>query len=153
MHFASLFRPPAAAGAFSGLCCGAAPASLAAVPARPTASPPAPLRSACPVARTLDVLGDRWTLLVVRDLLAGKRRFGDFLASPEGIPTNILTDRLKRLAAAGLVTKTAYQTNPVRHEYAPTATGRDLRGVLAAVRRWAEAHLPPVPPRSGAPRP
>src|SRR5690242_13390653 len=57
----------------------------------------AQLRSLCPVANALDLLGDRWTLLVIRDLFAEKHRFGDFLASPERIPTNILADRLKRL--------------------------------------------------------
>ena len=62
----------------------------------------APRRSRCPVACTLDVLGDRWSLLVVRDLMRGKRRYAEFLDSPEGIPTNILADRLKRLAAKGV---------------------------------------------------
>jgi len=61
-------------------------------------------RSVCPIATTLDLLGDKWTLLVVRDLLfVGKRRFGEFLESPEGIPTNILTDRLRRLEEHGVV--------------------------------------------------
>src|SRR5438105_4349626 len=55
------------------------------------------LRSPCPVACTLDIIGDRWTLLLIRDLLAGKKRYGEFLASPERIPTNILAERLKRL--------------------------------------------------------
>ena len=61
-------------------------------------------RSRCPVACTLDVLGDRWSLLVVRDLVRGKRRYAEFLESPEGIPTNILADRLKRLASSGIIT-------------------------------------------------
>ncbi len=60
-------------------------------------------RSRCPVACTLDVLGDRWSLLVVRDVMRGKRRYADFLESPEGIPTNILADRLKRLVAKGVI--------------------------------------------------
>jgi len=59
-------------------------------------------RSWCPVSCSLDVLGDRWTLLVIRDLLRGKSRYGDFLASAEGIPTNILADRLKRPVVAAL---------------------------------------------------
>ena len=58
-------------------------------------------RSRCPVACTLDVLGDRWSLLVVRDVMRGKRRYAEFLESPEGIPTNILADRLKRLVGEG----------------------------------------------------
>ena len=59
-------------------------------------------RSPCPVACTLDLVGDRWTMLVIRDLFLGRTRFRDFLASPEGIPTNILTERLERLCSAGL---------------------------------------------------
>lgn len=98
-------------------------------------------RSDCPLACTLDLLGDRWTLLVVRDLLLGRRRFGDFAAAPEGIPTNILTDRLKRLEQAGLVAKTAYQDNPVRHDYVPTAKCRDLKPVLVAAAEWGNKHI------------
>ena len=66
-------------------------------------------RSLCPVACSLDILGDRWTLLVIRDLFAGKSRFGEFLASPEHIPTNILAERLKRLERAGLAAPTGTQ--------------------------------------------
>jgi DNA-binding HxlR family transcriptional regulator len=75
------------------------------------------LRSGCPIATTLDLLGDRWTLVIVRDMVMGKKRFGDFLKSPERIPTNILTDRLARLAEFGLLEKRSYQDNPVRFEY------------------------------------
>ena len=99
-------------------------------------------RSDCPVACTLDVLGDRWTLLVVRDLLLGKRRYGDFLASPEGIQTNILAERLKRLEAAGLVERKSYQDNPPRHEYLPTTKTRELAPVLVAMAMWANRHMP-----------
>ena len=66
-------------------------------------------RSRCPVACTLDVLGDRWSLLVVRDVMRGKRRYAEFLDSPEGIPTNILADRLKRLVAKGVIRSRALQ--------------------------------------------
>src|SRR5712692_4980605 len=83
-------------------------ADLAAAPA---------LRSRCPVACSLDVLGDRWTLLVIRDLFAGKSRFGEFVASPEHIPTNILSERLKRLERAGLISSTAYSQHPLRFDY------------------------------------
>ena len=58
-------------------------------------------RSPCPIAATLDTLGDRWSLVLIRDMVAGKRRFGEFLDSPEGIKTNILAERLRRLEAAG----------------------------------------------------
>ncbi|HLP01863.1 MAG TPA: helix-turn-helix domain-containing protein [Opitutaceae bacterium] len=104
--------------------------------------PAGPARSDCPLACTLDLLGDKWTLLIVRDLLLGRRRYGDFLASPEGIPTNILAERLKRLEQAGLLEKTAYQDNPVRHEYAPTPACRDLKPVLFAAAEWGNKHIP-----------
>ena len=66
-------------------------------------------RSTCPVACTLDILGDKWTLLVIRDLFLGKKTYGDFQSSPEGIPTNILAERLKRLVEKGIVRKYPYQ--------------------------------------------
>jgi DNA-binding HxlR family transcriptional regulator len=69
-----------------------------------------PTRSRCPIANALDLLGDRWTLLVVRDLLfTGRVRFKELLASPENIPTNILADRLRRLEDSGIVDKRVYQ--------------------------------------------
>ena len=71
-------------------------------------------RSFCPVACSLDLIGDRWTLLVVRDLFHGKTRFGDFLSSPEHIPTNILAERLKRLETAGLIRSVPYSKRPNR---------------------------------------
>ena len=108
-------------------------------------------RSPCPIANTLDILGDKWTLLVVRDLLfLGKRLYGEFMQSGEGIPTNILADRLKRLEETGLVTKEPYQSNPVRHQYRLTRKGAELFPVLRAIIRWANKHIPgtTVPPAS-----
>jgi DNA-binding HxlR family transcriptional regulator len=105
---------------------------------RSTASP----RSTCPVACTLDLLGDRWTLLVIRDLLRGKTRFGEFLASPERIPTNILAERLKRLEAAGLIDATAYSQRPPRYAYHLTERGRSLEPVMNAVAAWGLAQIP-----------
>jgi DNA-binding HxlR family transcriptional regulator len=99
-------------------------------------------RSACPVACTLDVIGDRWTLLVIRDLLAGKTRYGEFLSSAEKIPTNILADRLKRLQQEQLVERVPYRERPRRDEYRLTAAGRQLGSVLEAVATWGEAHFP-----------
>ncbi len=93
-------------------------------------------RSTCPVACTLDILGDKWTMVVVRDMFLGASRFGDFLASPENIPTNILTDRLKRLENEGIVSRTAYQTHPVRYTYALTEMGEDLRPLIRAMVDW-----------------
>jgi DNA-binding HxlR family transcriptional regulator len=99
-------------------------------------------RSPCPVANTLDVIGDRWTLLVIRDLLRGKTTYGELLDSPEKIPTNILADRLRRLQDAGLVTSSPYQERPVRYAYTLTDKGTALRAVLRAVVDWGLQHIP-----------
>ena len=99
-------------------------------------------RSACPVACALDVVGDRWTLLVIRDLLAGKSRYGDFLASAEKIPTNILADRLKRLEREGLIARVPYSTRPPRMEYHLTPEGRELGRAVDALARWGLTHCP-----------
>jgi DNA-binding HxlR family transcriptional regulator len=101
------------------------------------------LRSPCPIGGALDLLGDRWTLLVMRDVLFyGKRRFADFLASPEGIATNILADRLDRLERCGLLRRRRYRDHPPREEYLPTARGRDLVPVLRELIRWGQRHVP-----------
>lgn len=99
-------------------------------------------RSICPVACTLDLIGDRWTLLVVRDLLAGKIRYRDLLASPEGIATNILAERLKRLQALGFVAARASDERAGSVEYHLTGRGRTLQPVLAALRDWGLEHVP-----------
>jgi DNA-binding HxlR family transcriptional regulator len=116
----------------------------------------APRRSRCPVACTLDVLGDRWTLLVVRDVIRGKRRFAELLESAEHIPTNILADRLKRLVSLGVIQSRRYSDHPPRLEYQLTAKGEDLRPVLRAMVEWGVKHaggkMPPLPPRSDDPR-
>jgi DNA-binding HxlR family transcriptional regulator len=93
-------------------------------------------RSPCPVACTLDVLGDRWTLLVVRDLFLGRARFKDFEASPEGIPTNILSERLERLVGAGIIEQVPVEEGAKRFGYELTAKGRALGPVLVAIRDW-----------------
>ena len=98
-------------------------------------------RSACPVACTLDLLGDRWTLLVIRDLVTGKSRYGEFLESPEGIPTNILAERLKRLESAGIITRNTYQENPPRYAYTLSPRGEELKSVLGAVAQWGTRHI------------
>lgn len=108
-----------------------------------------PRRSRCPIACTLDVLGDRWTLLVVRDLVRGKRRFADFLDSSERIPTNILADRLKRLQSAGIVAARRYSDHPPRMEYVLTQKGEDLRPLVREMVAWGVRHAggrmpPPV---------
>ena len=98
--------------------------------------PQLPRRSPCAVANTLDRVGDKWSLLLVRDMLAGKTTYGQFLESPEGIPTNILADRLKRMEQFGIVTRSAYQERPVRYAYALTDTGRQLGRVVRAIADW-----------------
>lgn len=105
-------------------------------------------RSHCPIACTLDLLGDRWTLLVIRDMLFfGKQRFEEFLESPEGISTNILASRLKSLEALGLITKQPYSNHTRRMNYQLTEVGESLRPVLRSIARWGlkqfpEARLP-----------
>jgi DNA-binding HxlR family transcriptional regulator len=112
-----------------------------------------PRRSACPAACALDIAGDRWTLLVVRDLLRGRRTYGELAASDEAIPTNILAARLRRMQAAGLVVAKPYQKRPLRRAYELTAKGRDLAEVLAALARWGRRHVPGtrIPPEFRTP--
>ena len=101
-----------------------------------------PGRSTCPIANTLDLIGDKWTLLVVRDLLfLGKRLYGELMQAPEGIPSNILADRLKRLEDAGLLEKSPYQQNPVRHEYRLAPRGADMFPILKEMIRWGNKHV------------
>ena len=99
-------------------------------------------RSACAVANSLDIVGDKWSLLVVRDLLYGKRTYGELADSPERIPTNILAERLRRLEAAGIISSAAYQERPVRYAYTLTPKGRALGDVLLAFVRWGKRHIP-----------
>ena len=99
-------------------------------------------RSACPITNVLDILGDKWTLLVIRDLVLGKRRYQEFMSSPEQMASNILADRLKRLEAAGLVTKRTYQKHPARYEYILTKKGKGLEPVLEAIIVWGQQHYP-----------
>ena len=104
-----------------------------------------PLRSPCPIAAALDILGDTWTLLVMRDLLFyGKHRFADFLDSPEGISTNILAERLRRLEHRGLVERRRYQQHPPRDEYWLTVRGHDLLPVLRELIKRGQRHVPGV---------
>src|SRR5687768_6482078 len=107
-----------------------------------TVSSPSAPRSACPVACALDIVGDRWTLLLVRDLLLGKTRYGEFLASPEKIPTNILAERLKRLERAGIVRRTAYSERPPRFAYELTEAGRGLGRAVDALAVWGLDQFP-----------
>ena len=99
-------------------------------------------RSCCPITNALDIFGDRWTLLIIRDLVLGKRRYQELISSAEKIASNILADRLKKLEAAGLVTRRAYQQKPARYEYFLTEKGESLRPVLVAIISWTQEHYP-----------
>ena len=96
---------------------------------------------ACPVARGLSVIGERWTLLILRDCFLGVRRFDDFQSSL-GITRHILADRLKTLEAKGLLRRVQYQERPPRFEYRLTDTGKDLFPVMVTLITWANGALP-----------
>lgn len=102
-----------------------------------------PRRSGCTISYALDYLGDKWTLLVLRDLLfQRKRRFGDFLASEEGIASNILAQRLKRLEAAAMVTRRPDPENRRSVLYEPTQKAADLIPALLELSRWSGKYDP-----------
>ncbi|HMG98115.1 MAG TPA: helix-turn-helix domain-containing protein [Gaiellales bacterium] len=90
----------------------------------------------CPVAATLDAVGDRWTLLIVRDLLRGITRYGDLARSLEPIAPNLLAGRLRRLEDLGLVTRERYSERPLRASYALTQSGRALAPVIVTLGRF-----------------
>ncbi len=98
-------------------------------------------RSVCPVACTLDIIGDKWTLLVVRDLFAGKTHYHEFAASPERIATNILAERLRRLQRHGIVQASDSTIRAGSLAYALTEKGRSLLPLLAAYRTWGLANV------------
>ena len=95
----------------------------------------------CPVAATLDAVGDRWTLLIVRDLLRGITRYGDLARSLEPIAPNLLAGRLRRLEDLGLVTRERYSERPLRASYALTERGRALAPVIVTLGRFGIDHL------------
>jgi len=100
----------------------------------------------CPIARALEVVGERWTLLIVRDALLGPRRF-DQLQESLGIARNVLTERLNRLVDEGIVERVPYRERPLRHEYRLTAKGRDLNITLAGLRQWGDRYISTKPPK------
>lgn len=93
-------------------------------------------RSPCPVACSLDIIGDRWTLLIIRDLILGRTRFKDFAGSPEKIPTNILTDRLNRLLEHKIVEHSLAEDGTKRLAYRLTPKGHELLPIVKAMRDW-----------------
>lgn len=103
-------------------------------------------QESCSVARTLEIVGERWTWLIVRDAFLGLTRFEEFRASL-GIARNVLADRLNRLVDEGVFERVRYSDSPPRHEYRLTAKGRDLFTALNALRQWGDRYLSPEPMR------
>lgn len=108
------------------------------------------LRSRCPISLALEVFGDRWTLLIIRDLMfAGKRRFREFLKSDEKISTRILSDRLSMLVREGIVTRSDDPTHKQKAVYSLTEKGIALLPVIAQIGMWGTQYCP-VTPESAA---
>lgn len=107
----------------------------------PRAPKTTPRRSVCPVASTLDLVGDRWTLVVLRDLFLGKHYFDELLASDEAIATNILAARLKHLQALQMISVSVDADNRRRKRYALTERGKSFAPVLIALARWGLANI------------
>src|SRR6266542_1639614 len=104
----------------------------------------------CSIARALEVVGDRWTLLIIRDVIHGLRRFDEFLDSL-GIASNVLTERLNRLVDEGVLERVPYSERPERFEYQLTNKGRELGVPLLALMQWGDRHLSDKPPRIARP--
>ena len=104
----------------------------------------APYDMRCPIARTFDIVGERWTMLILRDLaVSGPRKFQDFERSLAGISPNTLSARLKRLEDAGIVERRFYEQHPPRAEYVLTEKGVELRPVLRAMFDWGRKNTTP----------
>lgn len=99
----------------------------------------------CSIAATLSVIGEKYSLLVLREVFFGVRRFND-MARNIGAPRDVLTARLNHLVAAGVLEKVPYSERPSRYEYVPTQAGRELQGVLLTLLRWGDRHLAERPP-------
>jgi DNA-binding HxlR family transcriptional regulator len=100
----------------------------------------------CSIARALEVVGERWTLLIVRDVFLGLRRF-DEIQSDLGIARNVLTERLNRLVEEGILERARYSERPERFEYRLTKKGRDLDIALTGLRQWGDTYMSEKPPR------
>jgi DNA-binding HxlR family transcriptional regulator len=100
----------------------------------------APYNQACPVARTLDLIGDRWTLLIIRDMFLGKSRFSEFRSSNPAPPPRLLSQRLRRLEENGFVERIVHSERPPRAEYVLTARGRTLHPILREIVSWGLEH-------------
>jgi len=103
-------------------------------------------RSGCPINLGLEVFGDRWTLLIIRDMMfAGKRHFREFLASGEGISSNILADRLAMLTRHGIVTRAGDPSHRLKAIYSLTEKGIELLPIIAQISQWSRAYMPVDP--------
>src|SRR5437588_1012219 len=100
----------------------------------------------CSIARALETVGERWTLLIIRDAFLGLRRFDQFQESLK-VARNVLTDRLNRLVEEGILERVRYSERPPRYEYRLTGKGRDLQIALAGLRQWGDRYLSETPPR------
>jgi DNA-binding HxlR family transcriptional regulator len=94
----------------------------------------------CSIARSLEIVGERWTFLIIRDALLGASRFDTFL-SGLGIARNVLADRLNTLVEHGIFERVPYQDRPLRHEYHLTPKGRDLTTIILSLMQWGDRHL------------
>lgn len=94
----------------------------------------------CPIARTLDLVGERWTLLILRELYFGRSRFTEIARGLPGVPARLLSERLKKLEAEGVVERALYSEHPLRAEYRLTQLGESLKPVLAALATWGLEH-------------
>lgn len=100
---------------------------------------------ACPVETTLTLMGDKWKILIVRDLLTGTMRFGELKKSLDGISQKVLTQHLRMMEASGLITRKVYAEVPPRVEYSLTETGRSLNSILDAMELWGEKYKNGIP--------
>ena len=106
-------------------------------------------RSDCPLSSSLEIFGDKWTLILIRDMGArGKKTFKEFLASNEGISTNILTNRLNLLVSHEIVTKTRDTRNKLVFNYELTPKGKELRPIVVEIGKWGYKYIPgTIPPK------
>lgn len=99
------------------------------------------LRSGCPIVNGLDIFGDKWTLVILRDLLCGKETYTELADSPEKIPTNRLAERLKMLEAEKMLVKKQYQSKPKRYKYLLTKKGKDTLPILQEIAKWGNGYV------------
>lgn len=100
-----------------------------------------PYDKPCNIAQTLNIIGDKWSLLIIHEMAAGRNTYAEIRKGLDGIPTNLLSARLKSLEADGLITSSLYVEHPPRYQYKLTEAGRDLQDVLNCLMLWGEKHL------------